>query len=134
MDVSVYREAIVAIFDYPYGTGGENIRIKYVSPSIVRRIDRKCTVYRGHQPVTDEYIRDEMLILEAVDGWEGFTYGDKDFPCTEENVKFMIANDYDFPRFVVGKCTDVQALKAQKDAEDEKKSVLTSGQEPTSQG
>jgi hypothetical protein len=137
MDVGILREKLTTEVQYP---GGDDVfvTLEYVSPDEIKAMSRKCKTinYIRHQPVegTDT---DKLLLLlcrRAVKGWKGFTDGGQEFPCTPENIEFMVRHDYDFPRFVQDVCTDIHRMKRSQAEASAKNSGLTSGQDETSRG
>lgn len=137
MDVSIFREKITARVKYPHE---ENIfvTLEYVSPEEIKAMSKKCKTieYVRHQPVEGTNTDKLMLMLckRAVKDWKGFTDGDREFPCTPENIEFMVEHDYDFPRFVQDVCTDIHRMKREQAEASAKNSGLTSGQDETSLG
>jgi len=119
----------------PFGDDGK-VLIRYVSREELKQIGKKAknVTYRNHQKVEelDDMKADILLGRMTVRDWQGFTMNGDPFPCTPENIDFVMTKWSAFGRFINDICSDFDELvRAEKDATI-KKSEVTSEQNQTS--
>jgi len=120
MDISALNrtEYIVTV---PF-SDGVTVDIRHISREELRTLFGKATrqTFVNHQKREefDPGQADLLLGRAAVVGWDGFTDGDKPFPCTPENTDKLMSSYTAFARFVNDTCIDLDALiMAEKEAE-----------------
>ena len=115
----------------PFGDDGR-VLIRYTSREELKKIGKKATriTYKNHQKVEemDDVLADILLGQACVKDWEGFTMDGKPFPCTPENIEFVMTRWSAFGRFINDICSDFDELARAEKAARIKNSEVTSGQ------
>jgi hypothetical protein len=116
MDISLLRKDVFKQwFDYPHGTGGERIQIRYFPFKENVLLKRECSDAGFDKSGEPTLILDDIkfatrVCQAAVVGWEGFKDGDANAECTEELVSLMAENDYKFSSFVNTTCASLMLV------------------------
>ena len=115
----------------PFGEDGK-VLSRYISREDLKQIGKKAKTvsYKNHQKVEelDDVKADILLGRACVRDWEGFTMSGQPFPCTPENIDFVMTKWSAFGRFINEICADFDELvRAERDAAI-KNSAVTSGQ------
>lgn len=112
--------------------GEDEVLIKYISRDELKEIARRAkkTSFINHQKVEefDDVRADILLGRAAVKDWKGFTMAGETFPCTPENIDFLMTKWNSFAKFVNDTCVDLEFLVQQEKDKTIKNSSLTSGQ------
>lgn len=90
------------------------VLVRYISREELKNIIKKArkVLYDRHQK-TEEYDDtkgDILLGIAAVKDWKGFTMKGEMFPCTPENIEFLMRKWNAFAKFVNDTCTDLELL------------------------
>lgn len=109
-------------FDYEEGS---RIKIAYTSnPKAVAKTVEISKRHGGQEeakkPEILEQIIKEVIAEALVLDWQGFTKNGKHFPCTPENVRYVLDNSIEFTRFVNIKSGELRGFRIAEKAAEEK--------------
>ncbi|MBW2644600.1 MAG: hypothetical protein JRE23_00220 [Deltaproteobacteria bacterium] len=122
MDLSQLSEKEAPKAWIPFGD--DEVLISYISRQDLKKLLKKAkrSTFISHQKVekVDDELADQLLGEAVVKDWKGFTMKKKSYPCTPENIAFLMLNWSSFSAFVNQACTDLQ-LFAEKEKEEVEK-------------
>lgn len=130
MDISALtsKQRIEAWFEFKPDV---KVLIRYLSREELNAIGKKATVITfdsRHQERREfDPIKSDLLVAQAaVLDWQGLLDGAAAYPCTPENIEFLVRNYNGFGLFVNNACADLDRIIAQQKAATEKNSETTS--------
>lgn len=92
--------------------GGDEVLISYISRKDLKKLlkQAKRSTFVGNRKVetVDDELADKLLGAAVVKDWKGFTMKKKTYPCSQENIEFLMLNWSSFAVFVNQSCIDLQ--------------------------
>lgn len=118
---------------------GVDVLCRFVPQSRFDALQEQCMevsfdpkTHQKAKKLNNELFRTE-LAKEVVEDWRGLVDGDQAFPCTAENIEFMMCECTEFRLLVLDAPLSLEKMVEMERAEQEKNSWTTSGQRLTTQ-
>jgi len=116
---------------------GVDVLCRYLPQSGFEALQERCTETsfdpKTHQKIkklNDEKFRSE-LALAVVEDWRGLVDGDQPFPCSADNIDFLMRDCTEFRLLVMDAPLSLEKMVEMERAELEKNSSTTSAREQT---
>ncbi len=133
MDFEMFENAGTGGLEAWIPFGEDEVLIRYISRDELKEIAKKAkkVSFVNHQKVEEfDDIKADMLLGRAVvRDWKGFTMKGEPFPCTPENIDFLMRKWNAFARFVNEASVDLSLFMQEEKDKSAKNSSLTSGQD-----
>lgn len=136
MDVSRLKKRDLKVW-LPMLAGDEEVLCRYLPQSEFDSISERCTVirFRSGKKVEErdpKKFRAELAQAVVID-WKGFEDEGRPYPCTPENIAYLMEECTEFRVLVMDAPLSLERMLAAEKEDSEKNSVTTSALAPTTQ-
>lgn len=93
------------------------LKLRYMPRDVLEKIGKQATEIafdlksRQRTETVDGKKYDTLLCQKAVVDWEGLVNSGKPYPCTPENIEFLVNKWTGFAGFVARCCIDLEGMK-----------------------